>query len=331
MNTVSTSTMRAIQVAHTGEPDVLSIAEVPTPAPGPGEALVKIHAAGINYVDIYMRKGIYDRPTPFIPGLEASGVVEAIGEDVSQVEIGDRVAYSSTIGSYAEYNVVKASHLIPLPSDIDFVHGAAFPLQGMTAQYLLHEFHIVKPGDFVLVHAAAGGVGLLLVQWLRHLGAKAIGTVSDDTKAMTALDAGAEHVIVYTREDFVDAVRRITNGAGADYIIDGVGKSTFDQDLEAVKARGHIVVFGSASGAADPISPNSLMPKCITLSGGMLFEYVADRAELLTRSSEVIRGIQKGWLKLHIDRVLPLEQASEAHRLLESRQTRGKLILKIAD
>jgi NADPH:quinone reductase len=201
----------------------------------------------------------------------------------------------------------------------------------MTAQYLLNEFHQVKPGDVVLVHAAAGGVGLLLIQWLKHLGARPIGTVSDGNKARIAMEAGAEHVIVYTQQDFAEEIQKLTDGKGADYIIDGVGKSTFAKDLEAVRTRGHITIFGSASGPADPIVPNALMPKCLTLSGGMLFEYVADRTELLTRANEVLRGIHKGWLKLRIDRVLPLEQAAEAHRLLESRQTTGKVVLMIAE
>jgi NADPH:quinone reductase len=183
----------------------------------------------------------------------------------------------------------------------------------------------------VLVHAAAGGVGLLLIQWLKHLGARPIGTVSDGDKARIVMEAGAEHTIIYTQQDFAEEVRRLTGGIGADYIIDGVGKTTFAGDLDAVRTRGHITIFGSASGPADPISPNALMPKCLSVSGGMLFEYVADRREMLERANEVLRGIHRGWLKLRIDRVLPLEQAAEAHRLLESRQTKGKVILKIAE
>jgi NADPH2:quinone reductase len=260
--------MKAIQVTKTGDASVLELKELPTPSLGSGEALVRLKAAGLNFIDIYIRTGRYERPLPHTPGLEGAGIVEAVSPDVTEVKVGDRVAYTGQMGSYAEYNVVKANQLIPLPDGISFEQGAAFPLQGMTAQYLLHEFYKINPGDFVLVHAAAGGVGRLLVQWAKHLGAKVIGTVSTEDKAKIAKEAGADHVILYTQQDFVTETNKITNNKGVDYIIDGVGKTTFTKDLDAVKLRGCISLFGSASGPADPFPPNSLQAKSITLSGG---------------------------------------------------------------
>jgi NADPH2:quinone reductase len=211
-----------------------------------------------------------------------------------------------------------------------FEQGAAFPLQGMTAHYLIHDFRKPKPGETVLIHAAAGGVGLLMVQWAKRLGATVIGTVSTEEKARTAAEAGADHVILYTKQDFVSETMRLTNGRGAQLIIDGVGKSTFSGDLEAVSLRGHIVIFGSASGPADPVLPNSLGAKSISISGGSLGNFIATREDLVRRSGDVLRAINEGWLKLRIDRVLPLADAAEAHRLLEGRKSMGKIVLKVA-
>ena len=324
--------MKAIMVTVYGDADVLKLTDTaPMPKPGAGEALVKIHAAGVNFVDIYHRRGTYPLKLPFIPGREAAGVVEAIGEKVSGIRPGDRVAYTGHAGSYSEYSTIPASLLIPLPESLSFAEGAAFPLQGMTAHYLLHEFRRVKPGDIVLVHAAAGGVGGLLVQWAKHLGAEVIGTVGTDEKAAAARDLGADHVIIYTRQDFAAETKRLTNGRGADLIIDGVGKSTFTADLEAVAVHGHVVIFGAASGPADPVVPNSLMAKSISLSGGSLVNFMAAGEELRRRSGDVLNAIREGWLKLRIDRVLPLAEAEKAHRLLEGRQTMGKVVLKVAD
>jgi NADPH2:quinone reductase len=261
--------------------------------------------------------------------VEGAGVVESSGEGVTNVKPSDRVAFTGIPGAYGEAVVADASRLIPLPDEFTFEQGAAFPLQGMTAHYLIHEFRKPQPGDFVLIHAAAGGMGGLLVQWAKHLGATVIGTTSTEEKARTAREAGAEHVIVYTDEDFVAETKRITKGHGADLIIDGVGKSTFKGDLEAVALRGHIVIFGAASGPGDPISPNALMPRSISLSGGRLANFIGTRQELMRRANDVIAGIRAGWLKLNIGAVLPIEQAIEAHRLLESRQTQGKLILMV--
>jgi NADPH2:quinone reductase len=323
--------MKAIRISKTGDPSVLEIKDVPKPVPGTGEALICLKTAGLNFIDIYFRKGIYPSALPFTPGVEGAGVVEAVGDGVSEIKPGDRVAYAGHRGSYAEYNVVKASQLIPLPKKVSFEEGAAFPLQGMTAHYLLHEYYRIKPGDSILVHAAAGGVGLLVVQWAKHKGARVIGTVSTEEKAKIAREAGADDIILYTKEDFVAETKKLTGGKGADYIIDGVGQSTFTKDLEAVRTRGHICVFGSSSGPAEAIAPNSLMARSVTVSGGSLFNYIGNREELLGRARSVLNGMREGWLKLRIDKVLPLEQAAEAHRLLEGRQTTGKVILKIGD
>ena len=323
--------MKAIRVAKYGDPGELRLAELPQPKPGAGEALVSVHTVGVNYADIYFRNGSARMPVPFpfTPGIEAAGVVEAVGEGVSEVKPGDRVAYATTsLGSYAEYHLVKVVHLAPLPKEVSFDDGAAVILQGLTAHYLLHEFYPIQRGSTVLVHAAAGGMGLLLVQWLKHLGAVAIGTVSTEEKAKVARQAGADHVIIYTSQDFAEEAKRLTRGAGVDYVIDGVGKTTFLKNFETLRNRGWATIFGMASGPADPVVPNSLMTKSITISGGALFNYMATREELLRRARDVFRGLGEGWLKLHVDRTFPLGEAAQAHRLLEGRQTVGKLILK---
>jgi len=324
--------MKAIRVTQNGDPSVLQLQEIPQPTAGPGEALVCVHAAGVNYADVYFRNGSARIPIsfPFTLGIEGSGTVEAVGDGVSEVKVGDRVAYATMgVGSYAEYQVVKAAVLAPLPKEVSFDDGAAAILQGLTAHYLLFEFYPIKRGSTVLVHAAAGGVGLLLVQWLKHLGAVAIGTVSTEEKAKVAREAGADHVIVYTKQDFAEEAKKITNGKGVDYIIDGVGKTTFTKNLDAVRNRGWATVFGMASGPADPLSPNALMTKSITISGGALFNYIVTREELLGRANDLFRAIREGWLKLRIDHAFPLAQAAEAHRLLEGRKTMGKLILAV--
>jgi NADPH2:quinone reductase len=322
--------MKAIRVEEQGGPEVLKLEDIaPIEEPGPGQAVVRVVAAGVNFVDVGQRRGTYPRQVPFTPGVEGAGVVESVGEGVTNVKPSDRVAFTGVPGAYAEAIVADASRLIPLPDDFTFEQGAAFPLQGITAHYLLHEFRQVKAGDFVLVHAAAGGMGGLLVQWAKHLGATVIGTTSNEEKARTARQAGAEHVIVYTEEDFVGETKRITNGHGADFIIDGVGRTTFKGNLEAVATRGHVVIFGAASGPAEPISPNALMARAVSVCGGSLQNFIRTREELMRRASEVIAGIRQGWLKLNIA-VLPMEQASEAHQLLEGRKTQGKLVLLVA-
>lgn len=321
--------MQAIQISQYGDPDVLKIHNVPIGKPGNGQALVRLKMAGINFIDIYQRKGIYPVKLPYIPGLEGAGVVEEVGEGVKNVKPGDRVAYVHEPGAYAEQSLVKAEYLIPLPSDLSFEQGAAFPLQGMTAHYLIHEFRKIRREDIILIHAAAGGMGLLLVQWAKHLGARVLGTVSSEEKAKIAKEAGADEVIIYTKNDFVSEVKRLTNGHGADLIIDGVGKTTFAGNLQAAAIRGNIVIFGAASGPAEPISPNVLMNHSLTVSGGSLFNYLLNKEELLKRAKAVIQGIQEGWLKLRIDSIFPLEKASESHRKLEERKTAGKVLLSI--
>jgi len=323
--------MKAIRVAQYGDPSVLQLQDVPQPKPAAGEALIRVHTVGVNFADVYMRNGAARMPVPFpfTPGIEGSGTVESIGDGVSEVKPGDRVAYATTsLGSYAEYHAVKAAHLSPLPKDISFEDGAAAILQGLTAHYLLFALYPIKRGSTVLAHAAAGGMGLILVQWLKHLGAIAIGTVSTEEKAKIAREAGADHVILYTQQDFAEEAKKLTGGKGVDYVIDGVGKTTFTKNLDAVRNRGWATVFGMASGPAEPVVPNALMTKSSTISGGALFNYMVTRDELLGRANDVFTGLREGWLKLRIDHAFPLTQAAEAHRLLEGRQTTGKLILK---
>lgn len=321
--------MRAIRISTLGDASVLELQNIPKPSPKAGEALIRLYAAGVNFSDIYMRIGRRKMQLPFIPGSEGAGIVEAVGTGVTDVKPGDRVAYSMHVGSYAEYSVVPAWQLIPLPDDISFELGAAFPLQGMTAHYVLHDYYRIKPGDTVLVHAAAGGVGLLLVQMLKHMQARVIGTVSTAEKAKIAAAAGADHIINYKESDFVTETLRLTDNKGVDYIADGVGKDTFTKDLDAVRLRGVICLFGSASGPAEPLQPNILQDKSLTICGGRLNNHILTRRELLERSAYIFKGMQEGWLKFKIDHIIPLEQAAHAQQLLESRQTTGKVILKI--
>ncbi len=326
-------TMKAINVMKHGDVDVLILQSVQKPVPKKGEVLIRLKAAGVNFIDIYMRTGnpVIPVSLPFIPGVEGAGVVEEIGEEVTEVRPGDRVAYVGVLGSYSEYIIAPSSRLIILPREIDFDLGAAFPLQGMTAHYLVHDVYSIKPSDHVLVHAAAGGVGLLVVQWLKHLGAHVIATVSSEEKAKIVQNAGADDVIVYTKQDFVIETKRITSGKGADYIIDGVGKNTLTKDLDAVRTRGSICIFGLSSGVPDPVEAHKLQLKSIALVGGNLMNYLTSREELLKRANAVMNGIKEGFIKINISHVFPLEKAQEAQYLLESRQSTGKLILKIKD
>jgi NADPH2:quinone reductase len=319
--------MKAIRVTAFGGPEVLTLADVERPVPGNGEVLVRVAAAGVNYMDVGQRRGRPGQTVPYTPGGEASGTVEAVGAGVDGVKVGDRVAYAMVPGSYAEFALVPASRVLTVPADLDLVLAAALPLQGLTAHYLLHEFVPVGPGTTVLVHAAAGGVGLLLTQYATHLGAHVIGTTSSAEKAEKAKKAGARDVILYTQTDFVAEVKRITDGKGADLILDAVGKTTFPGDLEAVRTRGRVVIYGAASGQADPISPNSLSARALTVSGASLGNFISTREELLRRAADVFAGLREGWLKFAIERVLPLSEAAEAHRLIESRTTSGKLLL----
>ncbi|MFG2409549.1 quinone oxidoreductase family protein [Streptomyces brevispora] len=327
----STTSVRAMVVNSYGGPNTLTAEEVHLKVPARGEALARLAVAGVNFVDTYMRRGLKPVPLTFTPGLEGAGVVEAVDPGVSHVRLGDRVAYAQQQGSYAEATVVPADSLIPLPDDMSFEEGAAFPLQGMTAHYLIHEFRKPSEGDVVLVHAAAGGVGLFLVQWARHLGAHVIGTVSTEEKAEAVREAGAHDVILYTEQDFAEETLRLTDGHGADLIIDGVAASTFAGNLKAAALRGHIVIFGAASGPAGPISPNVLMERSLSVSGGDLWHFMQNREDMLSRANAVTEGIESGWLKPHISRVLPLADAAEAHRLLGERQTIGKILLSTSN
>lgn len=322
--------MERIFIREFGGPEVLKVEEFEPEKPGPGEALVKIGAIGLNFIDIYRRRGTYPVDLPYTPGFEAAGVVEETGQGVEHVKAGDRVAYCNQPGAYAEAAIVKADALVSIPDDLSYQMAAAFPLQGMTAHYLLHEFRKPEKGDTILIHAAAGGMGLLLVQWAKHMGARVIGTVSTDEKAEAARAAGADEIILYKEQDFIGETKRLTDGAGADIIIDGVGKSTFSGDLEACARRGTIVIFGAASGQAEPIAPNMLQQKSLTVSGGALWNYISTRRELTSRANDVLEGVEEGWLKLRIDNVLPLSHAAAAHQLLEERQSIGKIVLTTA-
>lgn len=328
MTTELKTKIHGIRVEAHGAAEVLKYSEFELRGPGPGEARIKIHAAGVNFIDVYQRRGTYQVSLPWVPGLEGSGVVDEVGEGVTTVRVGDRVAYTGVPGSYAQAAIVPAERLIPMPEGLSFEQGAAFPLQGMTAHYLLHEFHKLKAGETVLIHAAAGGMGLLLVQWAKKLGARVIGTVSSESKAEQARAAGADHVIIYTEQDFVEESKRLTGGKGPEFIIDGVGKDTFTRSLEAVALRGHVVLYGSASGPAEALLPNSLQARSVTVSGGTLFNYLNCREELLMRATDVMTGIKDGWLKLSVNHVLPLNEANRAHDLLETRKTTGKVVLR---
>ncbi len=320
--------MKAIRVHQTGGPEVLQFEEVATPSPGPGEVLVKIAAAGINFIDIYHRVGLYPLETPFTPGLEAAGIVEAVGEGVSEFKPGDRVAYCTQLGAYAEFALVPAEKLVPVPSGVDLPTAAAVMLQGMTAHYLALDTFPLKPGHTALVHAAAGGVGLLLVQIARRQGATVIGTVSTEEKAALARQAGADHVILYTQTDFETETKKLTNGRGVDVVYDSVGVATFEKSLNVLRPRGYMVLFGQSSGKVPPVDLQILNSKgSLYVTRPTLFHYVATREDLLRRAEDLFGWITAGQLHVRIDRKLPLSQAAEAHRLLASRQTAGKLLL----
>ena len=320
--------MKAIQVSRVGGPEVLKLVNLPTPDPKPNEALVQIKAAGVNFIDVYFREGRYPAPLPFINGQEAAGIVVAVGSDVRTLRLGDRVAYSNVLGSYAEYAAVPADRLVKIPDELDFNQAAAAMLQGMTSHYLSHSTYPIKSENSVLIHAAAGGVGLLLVQMAKNLGARVIGTAGSEEKAQLARETGADEVIVYTNQDFETETRRLTDGQGVHVVYDGVGKDTFEKDLNVLRPRGYLVLFGGASG---PVPPFDLMQ--LTKHGSLyvtrptLQNYVATREELEQRSHDVLQMIVRGDLKLRIHKTYPLEQAQQAHRDLEGRTTTGKLLL----
>lgn len=320
--------MKAVCVHQVGGPEVLRYEEIPVPEPEPGQARVKIEASGLNFIDIYHRTGAYPVPLPFTLGMEGAGVVDALGPDVTEVRKGDRVAYAMVLGSYAEYAVMPASKLVPLPDSIDTRTGAAALLQGMTAQYLVRSTYPLKKGETVLVHAAGGGLGLLLVQFAKQIGAKVIGTVSTEEKARRAKEAGADEIILYTQTDFVEAVKRITNNQGVHVVYDSVGKSTFEKSLDCLRPRGYLALCGNSSGPVPPFNVSTLATKgSLFVTRPSLPHHISDREELLARAGELFDWIIAGKLRLSIDRSLPLSQAAEAHRLLEGRQTTGKVVL----
>jgi NADPH:quinone reductase len=320
--------MKQIQVAKVGGPEELKLVDAPKPTPGAGQALVKIAASGVNYIDVYFRTGVNKAELPLTPGNEAAGVVDSVGPGVTVVKPGDRVAYSMARGSYAEYALVPAEQLVPLPDSVDMNTAAAAMLQGMTAHYLTHSTWALKPGDKCLIHAAAGGAGALIVQMAKMLGATVYGTVGTDAKAAIAKEAGADETIVYTRDDFAVEVKRLTGGKGVDVIYDSVGATTFLKGLDLLRPRGMMALFGNSSGRVEPIDPGILNPKgSLYLTRPSLAHYILTREELLWRAGDVLKWIGSGKLKLRVEKTYPLGDAAQAHRDLESRKTAGKLLL----
>ena len=320
--------MKAIQVKQSGTADVLALAEVPVPRPKPNEALVKIAAAGVNYIDVYVREGRYPYAMPLILGQEAAGTVTEVGSEVSLVKPGDRVAYAGPLGSYAEFAAVPAARLIKLPPGIDERQGAAAMLQGMTAQYLVESAYPLKRGETALVHAAAGGVGLLLVQMAHQIGARVIATVSTEAKAELARTAGADDVILYTQADFEAETKRLTGNRGVDVVYDSVGQSTFLKGLNVLRPRGFMILYGASSGPVPPFDLGLLAPKgSLYITRPTLVHYTLTREELEHRAGAVFQMIVSGKLKLRIEHLYPLAQAQQAHRDLEGRKTTGKLLL----
>jgi len=320
--------MKAILVHQPGGPEQLKLEDVPVPAPGPGQALVKIALSGLNFIDIYFRTGLYKADPPFRIGMEAAGVVEAVGAGVTEVTVSDRVAYAMNRGSYAEYAVVPSAQLVKIPDGLDFAQAAAAMLQGMTAHYLTHSTFHLKKDDSCLVHAAAGGAGLLIVQMAKRLGATVVGTVSTQAKAEKARAAGADHVILYTEQEFDVEVKRITDGRGVDVVYDSVGAATFEKSLDSLKPRGLMVSFGNASGPAPPVQPLLLNQKgSLFLTRPTLAHHCANREELLWRAGDVLGWVHSGSLKLHIEKTYPMTEAAQAHIDLAGRTTTGKLLI----
>lgn len=319
--------MRAIRVHAVGGPEALRLEDLPAPEPGPGQALVQIEAIGLNFIDCYHRSGLYKLPLPFVPGQEAAGRVVALGPGVSGLRAGDRVAYAGTPGAYAEVAAVPAERLVPLPQEVEARTAAAVMLQGMTAHYLATSTYRLQPGDTALVHAAAGGVGLLLVQIAKLKGARVLGTVSTAEKARLAREAGADEAIRYTEQDFEAEVMRITGGKGVNVVYDSVARTTFDKSLNCVGPRGVLVLFGQSSGPAPPFEPARLAKNAAYLTRPSLGHYTATREELLQRSGEVLSWVVSGRLTVRIHDALPLAKAADAHRMLEGRQTMGKVLL----
>jgi NADPH2:quinone reductase len=320
--------MKAIRIHSPGGPEVLTYEDIPMPEPKAGEARVKIDAIGVNFIDVYHRTGLYPMKTPFTLGVEGAGIVDAVGDGVTEVKKGDRVAYAMIPGSYAESAIVPAAKLVPVPESVDTKTAAATMLQGMTAHYLTRSAYNLKKGDTALVHAAAGGVGLLLVQAAKMVGARVIGTVSTETKAELARQAGADEIILYTQSDFLAEVKTLTDGRGVNVVYDSVGATTFEKSLDCLRPRGYLVLFGQSSGPVAPFDPGKLAGKgSLFLTRPSLAHYTLDRAELLERSGDLFSWIQSGKLKPRIEKVIPMKDAAEAQRQLEGRKTTGKIVL----
>ncbi len=320
--------MKAIRVHETGGPEKLLYEEVPVPAPGRGQVRIKVEAIGVNFIDIYLRTGLYKTTLPFTPGMEAAGVVDALGENVSGVAVGERVAYTMSLGAYAEYALADARLLVKLPKQIDSRTGAAAILQGMTAHYLAYSTFPLQKGQTALVHAAAGGVGLLLIQVAKMIGVQVIGTVSTDEKATLAREAGADHVVRYDQTDFEAEVKSITSGQGVEVVYDSVGRSTFEKGLGCLKRRGMMVLFGQSSGPVPPFDLNLLNAKgSIYVTRPTLAHYTATPEELSWRSGDLFNWIAEQRLRVRVDRTFHLHEAANAHKALEGRKTKGKILL----
>jgi NADPH:quinone reductase len=320
--------MKAIQIHSTGGPEVLQVVELPIPEPGPGQVLIRIEATGVNFIEIYFRKGVYKSSLPLIPGSEAAGTVEELGPGVTGFAAGDAVVSTAVIGSYAEYALVPAAQLVKVPKGISLEDAAAVMLQGMTAHYLALSTFPLKAGDTALVHAGAGGVGLLLTQIAKHVGARIISTVSTKAKAELSREAGASDVILYTEQDFETEVKRLTSGKGVDVVYDSVGKTTFDKSLNCLRPRGMLALFGASSGPVAPFDPILLNSKgSLFLTRPTLWHYIATRAELEWRAGDVLNWVAKGELKIRAEHTYPLAEAAQAQIDLEERKTTGKILL----
>ena len=320
--------MKAIQVQKSGGPEVLTLVDLPALKPKPNEAIVKVSAAGVNFIDVHIREGLYPSSLPFVIGQEASGIVSEIGADVKSFKPGDRVAYTGIRGSYAEYAAVPADRLVLLPPGISEQQAAAAMLQGMTAHYLVHDTYPLKKGETALIHAAAGGVGLLLVQMAKNIGARVIATAGTEEKAKLARAAGADEVILYAQQDFEVETKRFTDGKGVHVVYDGVGKTTFDKDLNVLRPRGYLALFGAASGPVPLFDVGKLAQKgSLFVTRPTLVHYMAAHEELQKRATDVLTMIATGKVKLRIEHIYPLREAQQAHRDLEGRKTTGKLLL----
>ena len=320
--------MKAIQVQKSGGPEVLTLVDLPALKPKPNEAIVKVSAAGVNFIDVHIREGLYPSSLPFIIGQEASGIVSEIGSDVKSFKPGDRVAYTGIRGSYAEYAAVPADRLVLLPPGISEQQAAAAMLQGMTAHYLVHDTYPLKKGETALIHAAAGGVGLLLVQMAKNIGARVIATAGTEEKAKLARAAGADEVILYAQQDFEVETKRLTDGKGVHVVYDGVGKTTFDKDLNVLRPRGYLALFGAASGPVPLFDVGKLAQKgSLFVTRPTLVHYMAAHEELQKRATDVLTMVATGKVKLRIEHIYPLREAQQAHRDLEGRKTTGKLLL----